>query len=174
MNFKNRYNTKAFRENPLICNVQKRYMKPRIPMFFCLFLFALGCSKDKFEVNPSLRIKSFTAIVPPGGTFNAVLAYSQKKGKINGDSLTIIRHRYNLTPIPPTFQTSDTFLTILTGDPAIPDANSADFSVSLDYNFIHIDNNNENDSIDFRFILTDLAGRKSDTARTGMIVLLNN
>jgi hypothetical protein len=112
--------------------------------------------------------------VPSGGTFNAVLAYSQKKGKINGDSLTIIRHRYNQTPVPPQYQTSDTFLTILTSDPAIPDANSAEFSVSLDYNFIHIDNNDENDSIDFRFILTDLSGRKSDTPRTGMIVLLNN
>jgi hypothetical protein len=149
-------------------------MKPGLPVLLCLFLFILGCSKDKFEVNPSLRIKSYSATVPSGGTFNAVLAYSQKKGKINGDSLTIIRHRYNQTPVPPQYQTSDTFLTILSGDPAIPDANSAEFSVSLDYNFIHIDNNNENDSIDFRFILTDLSGRKSDTPRTGMIVLLNN
>jgi hypothetical protein len=149
-------------------------MKPRVPLFFCLFLFILGCSKDKFEVNPSLRIKSFTSVVPPGGTFNAVLEYSQKKGKIQGDSLTIIRHRYNLTPVPPLYQTSDTFLTILTGDPSIPDANSAEFSVSLDYNFIHIDNNDENDSIDFRFILTDLEGRKSDTPRTSLVVLLNN
>jgi hypothetical protein len=146
MNFKNHYNTKAFRENPLICNVQYSSMKSGFPVLLCLFLF-----------------------------IHAVLEYSQKKGKISGDSLTIIRHRYNQKPVsPPDQQTNDTILTILNGDPdAIPDANSAEFNVSLDYTFIHIDNG-ENDSIDFRFILTDLSGRKSDTVRTGMVVLLNN
>jgi hypothetical protein len=175
MNFKNHYNTKAFRENPLICNVQYSSMKSGFPVLLCLFLFILGCSKDKFNVNPSLRIKSYSKLVSSGEFFNAVLEYSQKKGKISGDSLTIIRHRYNQKPVsPPDQQTNDTILTILNGDPdAIPDANSAEFNVSLDYTFIHIDNG-ENDSIDFRFILTDLSGRKSDTVRTGMVVLLNN
>jgi hypothetical protein len=146
-------------------------MKPRISLFACLLLFALGCSKDKFEVDPSLRVKSYTSVVPAGGMFNAVLEYSQKKGKIEGDTLTIIRFRHNQLPVSPDQQTSDTFSTILSSSPSIPDANSAQFSVSLDYNYIHIDNG-ENDSIDFRFILTDLAGRKSDTAQTGLIVLL--
>ncbi|MDP4130791.1 MAG: hypothetical protein Q8939_11575, partial [Bacteroidota bacterium] len=109
---------------------------------------------------------------PIGGDFNAVLEYSQKNGKINGDSLTIIRHRYNQKPVPTNIQTTDTFATILNSDPAIPNSNSAEFSVTLAYNDIQIDNG-ENDTIDFRFFLTDLSGRKSDTVSTGQIVLLH-
>jgi hypothetical protein len=102
------------------------------------------------------------------------LDYSQKNGKIDGDSLTMIRHRYNLKPIAdPSQETSDTFVTILSSsENPIPDANSAQFSISLNWQFIQIDNG-ENDTIDFRFFLTDLAGRVSDTVRTGQIVLLH-
>lgn len=172
MNFKNPHNTKAFRENPLICNVQITFMRSRFSILFCVLFFILGCSKDKFLDKPTIRVKSFTPVVPIGGDFNAVLEYSQKKGVINGDSLTIIRHRYNLKPVPTDIQTTDTFTTILTSDPAIPNSNTADFSVTLAYNDIQIDNG-ENDTIDFRFLLTDLSGRRSDTVRTGQIVLLH-
>ncbi len=172
MNSKNRHNTKAFRENPLICNVQNTYMRSRYPLLFSLFLFALGCSKDKFEVNPSLRIKSFTKTVPVNGTFNTVLEYSQKNGKIDGDTLLVFRHRYNQLPLPVGTPTVDTFFTILSssGTP-IPNSNSAEFSLNLDYINIHIDNG-ENDTIDFQFALIDLARRSSDTVRTGKIVIL--
>lgn len=170
MNSKNRYNTKAFRENPLICNVQNTSMSPRYPFLFCIFLFALGCSKDKFEVKPSIRIKSYTKTVQPGGNFNAVLEYSQKNGKIDGDTLIGIRHRYTISNNP----SPDTFSTILTSAGLqIPDANSAEFSISLDYNYLHISSDSSiNDTVDFQFALIDLAGRKSDTVRTGKIVIL--
>jgi hypothetical protein len=170
MNFKNRHNTKAFRENPLICNVQNSSMKSRFPIFFCLFLFALGCSKDKFEVNPSLRIKSYTATVGPGQTFTAVLEYSQKNGKIDGDTLIGIRHRYN----PTSNANPDTFYTILTSaDSQIPDANSAEFNLTLDYDlYLHTNGGSENDTIDLKFALIDLSGRSSDTVKTGKIVIL--
>ncbi len=174
MDLKNRHNTKAFRENPLICGGQFPFMKSSHLLIYCIFLFTLGCSKDKFLTNPSLRLQSYTSTVPINGNFNAVLQYSQKNGKIDGDSLTMIRHRYNLKPIAdPNQETSDTFLTILSSsENPIPDANSAQFSVSLNWQFIQIDNG-ENDTIDFRFFLTDLAGRVSDTVRTGKIVLLH-
>lgn len=147
-------------------------MRSRFALFFCVLLFILGCSKDKFLDRPSIRVKSFTAVVPVGGDFQADLEYSQKKGVINGDSLTIIRHRYNLKPVPTDIQTSDTFVTQLTSDPQIPNSNSADFKLTLAYNDIQIDNG-ENDTIDFRFFLTDLSGRRSDTVKTGQIVLLH-
>ncbi|HVY75167.1 MAG TPA: hypothetical protein VG890_10075 [Puia sp.] len=147
-------------------------MHYRFPLFGCLFLFLLGCSKDKYNVNPSIRIKSYTEIVPQGGTFNTVLEYTQKKGKIEGDTLYVYRNRYNQKPLPDGVPTVDSFYTILSGSgDAIPDVNKAEFSLSLDYNSIHIDNG-ENDTIDFQFALVDLSGRSSDTVRTGKIVVL--
>ena len=53
MNSKNKHNTKAFRENPLICNVQIQFHEVRVSRSLMLFLFILGCSKDKFEVKPN-------------------------------------------------------------------------------------------------------------------------
>jgi hypothetical protein len=147
-------------------------MKSRLTLLIAVFLLILGCSKDKFLDKPSLRVKSFTSEVPIGGDFSAVLEYSQKKGALDGDTLTIIRHRYNAKPVPTDIQTSDTFMTLLSGDQAIPNSNSADINVTLAYNDIQIDNG-ENDTIDFRFLLTDLSGRTSDTVKTGQIVLLH-
>jgi hypothetical protein len=61
---------------------------------------------------------------------------------------------------------------VLSADQAIPSANSADLNVTLAYNFIQIDNG-ENDTIDFRFVLGDVSGRRSDTVKTVQIVLLH-
>jgi len=167
MNSKNKHNTKAFRENPLICNVQYSSMKSGFPILLCLFLFILGCSKDKFEVKPTIRIKSYTQTVAPGGTFNAVLAYSQKKGVIEGDTLVAMRHRYTFSANP----SPDTFFTILNGQ--IPNSNQADFNVTLDYSYLRTGGDStKNDTIDFQFALIDLAGRSSDTVKTGKIVIL--
>ena len=161
-------------------------MRLRYPLCFCLFIIAFGCSKDKYSVKPSLRIKSYTAEVPFNGNFNAVLVYSQKNGKLDGDSLLVIRRRYNQTP--PSTQPSDTFFTqLIVGDPSNPDvtipaSDYAEFHFSLPYTVLHtIDNliivngdtTKESDSLDLGFVLTDLSGRASDTVRTGRIVVKN-
>ena len=127
-----------------------------------------GCSKDNNKTNPTIKVKSFTSLVAPDGVFGAVLTYSQKNGNLSGDTLFIIRHRYNEKPVPPDNQTTDSFYTIM---PGTPNASSAEFSVNLSYSDIHIDNG-ENDTIGFSFILRDLNGNASDTATTGKIVLL--
>jgi hypothetical protein len=143
-------------------------MKLRLPVLFCIFLSVLGCSKDNNQAVPTIKVKSFTDLVPQDGNFNAVLTYLQKNGNLSNDTLFIIRHRYNLKPVPPDNQTTDTFNTIM---PVTPNSNSAEFSVSLTYANIHIDNG-ENDTINFRFVLKDMNGNTSDTAATGKIVLL--
>ncbi len=162
-------------------------MTLRYPLCLCLLILAFGCSKDKYSVSPGLRIKSYTANVPFNGDFNAVLVYSQKNGKLNGDSLLVIRHRYNQTP--PTIEPSDTFFTqlLVGGDPANPDVdipatNYAEFHFTLPYTVLHTidheiiidgDTTKESDSLDLAFVLTDLSGRASDTVKTGKIVVKN-
>ena len=103
-----------------------------------------------------------------GQYFNAILNYSQKSGNLSGDTLLVLRRRYNQKPVPPDFQTSDSFNTLM---PETPNTGTAELNVSLSYENIHIDNG-ENDTIDFRFVLIDLNGKHSDTATTGKIVLL--
>lgn len=144
-------------------------MKSKRPLLFCMLFLLLGCSKDQNSGSPSITLKSYTSSVTPDQTFNAVLTYSQSGGNLSNDTLTIIRHRYNQTPVPPDVQTSDTFMTLL---PVTPDASKAEFSASLAWSSISYGINGENDTFDFRFILTDLKGQKSDTAVTGKVIVL--
>jgi hypothetical protein len=148
-------------------------MKSKWPLLFFVFFLLLACSKDQNSGKPSISIKSYTSTVAPGADqyFSAVLNYSQSGGNLSNDTLTIIRHRYNQTPIPPDIQqsSSDTFVTLL---PVVPDASKAEFTASLAWPSISYGINGENDTLDFRFILTDLKGQKSDTAVTGKVIVL--
>jgi hypothetical protein len=143
-------------------------MKPGIPVLICLLLVLLGCSKDQNSSKPSLKMKSYTDLVTPDGSFNAVLTYSQSGGNLSNDTLLIFRHRYNQTPVPPNDLTSDTFMTFL---PQTPDASKAEFSTSLSWANISYGINGENDTFDFKFVLIDLKGNRSDTAATGKVVV---
>ncbi len=144
-------------------------MKSRLLILFCIFLLVLGCSKSQNTAKPTLKMKSYTSVVTPDGNFSAVLSYSQKSGNLSGDTLTIFRHRYNQLQVPPAVQTSDTFMTFL---PQTPNSNNAEFSASLSWANISYGINGENDTFDFRFVLTDLNGNHSDTASTGKVVVL--
>jgi hypothetical protein len=144
-------------------------MKSRLLVLFCLFLGLLGCSKDQNQSGPTIKLKSYTSLVNSDGAFNAVLTYSQKSGNLSGDSLWIIRHRYNETPIPGGEETPDTLMTLL---PDVPNANSAEFSASLAWANISYGINGENDTFDFKFVLVDIKGNHSDTVTTGKVVVL--
>lgn len=164
----NRCNTKAFRENPLICAAQIIFMKSRFIILFSMLLAVLGCSKDQNSGSPSIKMKSYTDLVTSDGVFNAVLTYSQSGGNLSNDTLMIYRHRYNQLPVPPDDQTSDTFMTLL---PSTPDASKAEFSATLSWANISYGINGENDTFDFKFVLIDLKGNRSDTAATGKVVV---
>ncbi len=162
----NRCNTKAFRENPLICAVQIILMKTRFYILSLILLLVFGCTKDNNGGGPSISIKSYTgAVYNDGNDFNAVLSYSQKGGSPSGDSLVIIRHRYNQSYNP---NPRDTFSTRL---PLTPSIDKAEFTASLAWQDIEVGINGENDTCDFRFVLIDQNNNHSDTAATGIVII---
>ena len=143
-------------------------MKSSLLVLFCVFLLVLGCTKNQNQTGPTIKLKSNTGYVSNGNVFNAVLSYSQNSGNLSGDSLVILRRRYNLTPVPPD-QVRDTFITTL---PQTPNTSTAEFSASLDWTIIQYGINGENDTCDFRFVLIDQKGNHSDTVTTGKVIIL--
>jgi hypothetical protein len=136
---------------------------------FCLFLLALGCSKGNSSTGgPSISVKDYTNAVPNGGTFQADLTFSQSGGNISGDSLVIIRRRYNQVPVP-AGEERDTFGTRL---PSTPSASKANFNAQLAWEDIEYGIDGENDTCDFRFVLIDQNSKPSDTATTGIVIIL--
>jgi hypothetical protein len=162
----NQVQTKAFRENPLLCAVQKQFMNSRLFVFFCLAVLAMGCSKDNASGGPTIAIKSYTdQVYNDGSGFSAVLSFSQSGGDISGDSLVIIEHRYNQSYAPDHF---DTFATRL---PFTPSAAKAEFTPHLAWDFIQYGNPDESDTVDFRFVLIDQNLKHSDTVATGKVII---
>jgi hypothetical protein len=163
----NRYNTKAFRENPLLCAVQIQLMHSKSLLLISALMLALGCSKDNASSGPTIVIKSYTSAVNNDGNgFSAILTFSQSGGNISGDSLVIIEHRYNQSYANPDHL--DTFPTLL---PITPSAAKAEFTAHLAWEFIQYGNQDENDTVDFKFVLIDQNLKHSDTVTTGKVII---
>ena len=130
-------------------------------------LLALGCSKDNSSKSPTIAIKSYTdAVYNDGRDFSAVLSFSQSGGDISGDSLVIIEHRYNQSYANPDHL--DTFATRL---PYTPTAAKAEFTSHLAWDFVQYGNADENDTVDFHFVLIDQNLKHSDTVATGKVII---
>jgi hypothetical protein len=141
-------------------------MNTRLLVLFTIFFFLLGCSKTNSSAGPNISIKSYTSqVFNNGNDFNAVLNYSDNGGSISGDSLVIIRKRFNqsFVPIP-----NDTFTAIL---PVTPNTNTAEISASLHWDNIEYGINGENDTCNFKFVLIDQNSRHSDTVTTGIVII---
>ncbi|HTB26809.1 MAG TPA: hypothetical protein VK711_15665 [Puia sp.] len=142
-------------------------MKTRFYILCFLLLMVLGCTKNNNGAGPSISIKSYTsAVYNNGNDFSAVLSYSQKGGSLSGDSLVILRRRFNqsFNPNPE----NDTFGTRL---PLTPSVDKAEFTASLAWLDIAVGINGENDTCDFRFVLIDQNMNHSDTAATGTVII---
>jgi hypothetical protein len=162
----NRCNTKAFRENPLICAVQFKFMKSWFAVLLILFFIAIGCSKSNSSAGPNIGLKSYTnAVYNDGRDFQAVLTFTQKNSNVSGDSLVIIRHRYNQSYVA---DPRDTFPTRL---PDIPNDPSGNFTATLFWADLEYGVNGENDTCDFRFVLIDQNFNHSDTVTTGKVII---
>ena len=92
-------------------------MKNKFAAVCLLFILAIACSKDNAS-KPSVSIESITGIVPPNGSMEAKLKFTQKNGKLSGGTFVAIRNRLNQIPLPPTEQPADTIPGAI---PAFPD-----------------------------------------------------
>jgi hypothetical protein len=142
-------------------------MQSRVLLLISFLILAFGCSKDNSSGGgPSIAIKSYTSTVNNDGNgFSAVLSFSQSGGNISQDSLVIIEHRYNQSYAS---EHTDTFPTRL---PFTPSASKAEFTASLAWDFVQYGNQDENDTVDFKFVLIDQNLKHSDTVTTGKVII---
>jgi hypothetical protein len=144
-----------------------------LPAIFIVSLTTLliACGKDKFETKPKLEIKDYSSKeIFQGQTLTIRLNYFDKEGDLGGAPVIGILKRLNILPLPPGQDKVDTFLNNL---PKFPKKDNGEITFQLGYNFLNegIPPNGENDTLVFRFAVTDLAGNKSDTITTDQIVI---
>ncbi len=144
-------------------------MKTLPGIFIASFaVLLIACGKDKFETKPKLEIKDYnTKEVFPGQDLRIRLNYFDKEGDLSEAPMIGILRRLNIFPLTPDQDKVDTFRNNL---PEFPKEDNGEISFQLSYDFLK-ESPIENDTILFRFAVTDKAGNNSDTITTDPIVI---
>ena len=146
----------------------------KLALYSLLFLLLFpGCSKDKYQTNPSLEIKSISPNpVPLNSPLTIDLEYTDKEGDI-GDSIFVKKIRVNQKRLA---TVRDSFFLEFPGD--IPNKTKGTIRLTLDYNTYVIAANNpgsppnaQPDSLIFRIAIMDKGKHMSDTAESGIVVV---
>jgi hypothetical protein len=144
-------------------------MKTIPALFVCsLAVLIVACGKDRFETKPKLEVKDYNSKeIFQGMELRIRLNYFDKEGDLSEAPVIGIIKRLNLFPIPPTQDKVDTFRNNL---PEFPKNDNGEISFQLPFDFLK-ESTVENDTILFRFAVTDKAGNTSDTIQTDPIVI---
>jgi hypothetical protein len=144
-------------------------MKTFLALIMLAIVFAtVACNKDKFQTKPRLEFEDYNKVVDPGGTLIFRINYFDKEGDLNQAVIVGMKERLNKFP-PPPLDLGDTFRTTL---PDFPPKDNGEITFQLDYSRLDEDPN-RNDTIRFRFAVTDLALNNSDTITSDVIVVRN-
>jgi hypothetical protein len=141
-----------------------------IPAFFIfsLAVLVIACGKDKFETKPKLEVKDYsTKELFQGMDLRIRLNYFDKEGDLDGAPVFGEIVRLNLFPLGPNQDKVDTFITTL---PEFPEKDNGEISFQLPYSYLK-ESTVENDTLVFRFAVTDKAGNKSDTITTDKVII---
>lgn len=143
-------------------------------------LFILSCNKDKVATKPSIKITSINGnVIPFNGVLVVEMDFTDKEGDIS-NTMFVQKIRKNIRP---TATIRDTFSLAI---PVFPKKSFGEIALNLEYNNYLVSAINpprvgtppnerfEDDTLEIRFALRDLAGNVSDTVSAGTIVVLRN
>jgi hypothetical protein len=148
----------------------KRYLP-----FLLLAVIVVACTKGKLESRPSIKLKKLngTEFVLDSTTFFIpdlvmTVTYEDKEGDLGNGVITYIRNRLNVKPIenPASNDKTDTIRSQI---PDFPKTSTGDIDIIFPGSFL-IEDPRENDTMNFKIFVQDVAGHVSDTIITPVIV----
>lgn len=137
-----------------------------------------GCSKDKFQTTPSLRIKSMNAnLLRPtlDSRLTITYEYTDKEGDIANDTLMYFPELLNKRRL--SDPVGGKYFPIYESTPSFPKTSKGEIDLNL-YggnlyrNLVTRPGEDKNDTIRIRTVLYDNANNKSDTSYSEKIVIL--
>jgi hypothetical protein len=141
----------------------------------CALVILVACSKDDFQTKPTVDIKDVNSkVIPVGQGMSVTLKVTDKEGDV--DSMVYI-YKTRLNRIKATTIRDSILLPI----PKFPKTQSVEFMLNLGFQE-HllsasparrdpITRKLESDTLDFKFVVKDAKGNKSDTAFLRNIVV---
>jgi hypothetical protein len=131
-----------------------------------VLIIAVSCKKNSYTTKPQISIKEITSTVDSGGNLNVTFKFTDKEGDLGGGSIISLRTRLNQDPV-----TNPTADTVGNPIPSFPNYTMGEFDWTLQYQNLN-ESIHENDTIYFRYVVTDRAGNTSDTLKSPNIVVL--
>ena len=141
---------------------------------FSLATLLIACGKDKFETKPRLEIKDYnTKELYQGQELAIRLNYFDKEGDLNGAHIIGIKQRLNILPLSlsdhdltDTFPNQNNPVSL----PEFPAKDNGEIRFQIGWDRLQ-ESLRDDDTVIFRFAVTDRAGNKSDTVNTDRIIL---
>lgn len=136
-------------------------------------ILLVACGKDKYETRPRLEIKDYnTKDLVQGQDLRIRLNFYDKEGDLNGGTAFAIRERLNMLPLGQGEDKVDTFPNPNnpTALPDFPPEDKGELTFQLGWADLK-ESLSDNDTVFFRFVVTDRAGNTSDTVDSDRIVL---
>jgi hypothetical protein len=135
-----------------------------IPAFL---LIAVACKKNSYTTKPQISIKSINTIVDSASSLNVTFKFTDKEGDLGGGTIVSLRTRLNQN----TTANGATADSVPNPIPPFPNYTSGEFAWTLDYDNLS-ESKTENDTVIFRYWVTDRAGNTSDTITSPKVVIL--
>jgi hypothetical protein len=158
--------------------MSSNFMKRKF-VFCVLTLMVIGCSKDKFQTTPSLKIKSTSSkLIPVNGALRVTFEYTDKEGDIS-DTLFMKKVRLNQRAVTNRLRDTIDFEIF-----EFPKNDNGEIELILEYQnhlisaesppTIPFSNppQKEPDTLALRFVLQDKMGHKSDTVTLNNVIVI--
>jgi hypothetical protein len=143
-------------------------LKRYLPVIIVLLAF-IACDKNKLNTKPSIEIKHVnTTDVLPDQFLVIDLEYKDKEGDLGNGLITYIRERLNIKPIQDA-QSNDKADTTRSILPDFPKTSTGQIELKIPGSFMSEDPF-DNDTMNFKIFVTDVAGNSSDTVTVGPVV----
>jgi hypothetical protein len=133
-----------------------------------LIIVVVSCKKDSYTTKPQIFITSINTKVDSGGNLEVKLKFTDKQGDLGQGIFTSLRTRLNQRP--PSNATPDSVTNTI---PSFSNLTTGEFDWTLPWQNIY-ESTQENDTVIFRFVVTDRAGNKSDTLTSPKIIIITN
>jgi len=160
-------------------NLKAQLIMKKLVVFVAFIALVIGCSKDKFQTKPQIKIKKYNnREIGLNAPLVVTLEITDKEGDVD-DSLFVFRQRLNVNR-------PSASVPFRYDIPSFPDKPTAEVEVVFPYSTslvaglsrIEISNTNprqyEKDTLVLKFIVKDKAGNVSDTATSDRIIVTRN
>lgn len=142
-------------------------LKRYLPLIV-LVVIAVSCSKDKYQTKPSIEIKSVNGSEFFGNQEIIInFDFTDEEGDVGGGELRYFRNRLNV--FWPVLQNNEQADTIRYTIPTFPKTTSGEFQLKIPASFLN-ENAVQNDTVEFKVVVQDLAGNVSDTIKTPVFI----